>query len=535
MSKETFKLIFDKVELLFESDNNLHEIEWEAIGGETTMMPFEWWEEMLPWALDRISKINKKLKNPGSLNFLTNLIYVDQRYTALFNQYADHPAFCLYTSWEPDTDRFGKRSQLYQRWKETLLSINAKNKILDIILTKKVIELGASHLVDEFVPLGITDFSIKMLSPYGSGKSFFTPNMIDFASMRDFLIELDKVKPAHITYTPQEEMMSSIYRGTSFQCNGNFKYDLSIEPDGKTHFNANQTAEEAAIGFSEIFLEDVNWPKKVMLENKIEENAKLSLSHPECNDCKYMTYCNSGWYHYKVAKPELISAYSIDECPGYKQLWEHHEEKVGSFFSRSKSNHIKRMRSLINQVDRPDATVCNTISISTFSGDYERFIADVTSYDCVVIDVDNIFGKTILEMAWFLDDLGVRCEFNKELLDSSSLKSCIIEHHVSSNWSNIFIPADYIWETTSDQSIISVKLRDLSDALHAFETKNITNKSNWSLTIDDRYDELIRWVASNRSKIEFTNRGITYSENEIISSVLSYIKKEKAVTGGSVE
>jgi hypothetical protein len=186
------------------------------------MMPYEWWEENLPWALDRISEINKKIGKNGALNFLTNLVYSDARYTDLINKYASHPAFCLYTSWEPDTKRFGKKNKLFPRFLETLSSIKAEQKILDVILTKEVIALGPKYLIETFVPRGITDFSIKMLSPYGSGKEFFVHNMIDFKSMSDYLIELGRIKPSHITYTPQEEMLGSMFSGTSFQCNGNF-------------------------------------------------------------------------------------------------------------------------------------------------------------------------------------------------------------------------------------------------------------------------------------------------------------------------
>lgn len=49
MTTEDAKLIFDKVEELAALDQNIEEVEWEAIGGETTLMPFEWWQEMLPY------------------------------------------------------------------------------------------------------------------------------------------------------------------------------------------------------------------------------------------------------------------------------------------------------------------------------------------------------------------------------------------------------------------------------------------------------------------------------------------------------
>ena len=98
ISIDNYKKIFDLIDDLYVTDKNPKEIEWEVIGGETTMMPFSFWEEMLPWTLERIDLINKKLSMNGGLNFLTNLIYKDKRYTDLFNKYGDNDTFCLYTS-----------------------------------------------------------------------------------------------------------------------------------------------------------------------------------------------------------------------------------------------------------------------------------------------------------------------------------------------------------------------------------------------------------------------------------------------------
>ncbi|WP_230678120.1 hypothetical protein [Pseudomonas putida] len=174
MEEGVFRGIFDRVRDLVALDRGLEEVEWEIIGGEITKMPVEFWRRNLPFALEQCRDFNAQLKTPGSVNVLSNLIFSDQRrradYIDLFNQYGDWPEMCVYTSWEPETNRFGKRDKLMPAWRETVSALKVRQKILDVILTKTTVELGPDYLLEQFLPLGVTDFSIKMISPYGSGK-----------------------------------------------------------------------------------------------------------------------------------------------------------------------------------------------------------------------------------------------------------------------------------------------------------------------------------------------------------------------------
>lgn len=420
MTFDTVRKVFDQVEKLYELDGNLHEVEWEVLGGETTMMPFEWWEEVLPYMLDRVEAFNRRLKNPGSMNFITNLMIQDSRYFDLFNEYAKHPAFSLYTSWEPDTRRFGARNKLFPKFLENLERLKLPRITLDVIMTKAVMELGGAYVIDTFVSRGVTDFSCKMLSPYGSGKAFFQPNMTSFEAMSKFLGELAAAKPAHVTYTPGDEMLSSLFRGSSFQCNGNFYYDLSIEPDGFTHFNANQTAEEAATGGLEIRIDDPDWARKVVFENSPEAAGKLGLKHPECHQCEYLRYCNAGWWHYKVDQA-LVRPFADGDCPGLRRHWDEKRASLdGALHDISAGIHRKEMRAALSagRDHGPDgkAQLRTVVAEST--------IADATTYLAldpenteILIDRAVAFGKQITERLVYLDALGFEVSIADELLD----------------------------------------------------------------------------------------------------------------------
>lgn len=489
MTKEHFMMIFDQVERLYALDGNLREVEWEAIGGETTMMPFEWWEEMLPYALGRIRQFNKNLKTPGSLNFLTNLIYKDKRYTTLFNKYGQEDEFCLYTSWEPDTNRFGNKDKMFPQFQINLKAIEARSKILDIILTKSVIEMGPEAILDIFVPLGITDLSIKMLSPYGSGKAFFEPNMIDFDKMTDFLIRLDKAKPSSLTFTPQEEMLSSLYRGSSFQCNGNFKYDLSVEPDGLTHFNASQTADEMALGFKTITIEDKLWAEKVLFENKVEENNKLTLKYKECNNCEYLHFCNAGWYHYKIHDQDAIASYAKDECPGYKKLWDYHKEMIGGgLFDRSLFLHKEEVKRLIS---KKEPMVTGYVNESDIGTNYDNFFENIGSHSGVIVNKKRHYGKSLLQRLWFYDDLGVSTRITSEILLGNEDIEKIIEHYVYGNFHTMEISDALVMEFVKNNKEKEIS-RKIEFAVMAWEGSPPKGCGD-IIDLKPVHEELFRW------------------------------------------
>lgn len=406
-------------------DKRLKNVEWEVIGGETTMMPFEFWQEMLPYTLKRIEEINKLCEKKGSLNFLTNLIYRDKRYTDLFNEYGHHELFCLYTSWEPDTNRFGNKNKLLPRFKETLQSISASEKILDIILTKTVCDMNPEDIIDEFGSLGITDYSIKQLSPYGSGKQFFKDHMVPFDKMSDFLERFHRAtNRGSSTYTPLEEMYGALSGGTAFQCNGNFKYDLSIEPDGLTHFNANQTMSDMVGGFKSIYIDDPNWATRVLFENSIEETNKLTLKHKECIQCEYLRYCNAGWYHYKLLPSEEYRNLAISECSGFKRIWDISKE-AGYYFDQTQRNHLQTVEKAQNDSLRIRNIILREMDIS----DYDVYIASIEGAEHIMMIDGIMFGKAPLQRMIAYESLG--CTYTIPHINLVTPNLDMINHIVS--------------------------------------------------------------------------------------------------------
>lgn len=444
LSQENLENIIKFVHNLKKVDTNLEEIEWEVLGGETTLMPFEWWEKNLPYLLNEIKNINETYGTRGNLNFLTNLIIKDERFLFLFNKYGKHPNFSLYTSWEPDTERFGKNNEKLVIWENNLKKlVNVREKILDIIFTKKIISLGAKYIFDNFTKLGITDFSFKMISPFGSGKTFYDDNMCSFEDIENFLLDFREINinsKKNITFTPMEEILNSFYNNKSFQCNGNFYYDLSIEPEGFVTFNANQTTNEAVLPFNKLLIGDENIEFKILFENTRETFNKLELLHNECNNCKFLTYCNRGWYHYKIM-PEKIIKFNKKSCPGFKKLWEINDNNHYRKPILNKINNNSYDDNLNNYIDE------NSIIISY--NNYFENIKNILNKNTTILIKENIlFGKNILERILFYNSLNINIDINENLFESLSYedKNKIIKNIVFTNYKIKVIKKDLFFK-----------------------------------------------------------------------------------------
>ncbi|WP_205885633.1 radical SAM protein [Pseudomonas amygdali] len=501
MSPDTFKAIFPRMRELLALDKGLEEVEWELIGGEITSLPIEYWQENLPYALDQCADFNRSLKTPGAINVLSNLIFADDRkrrdYLELFERYGQRPEMCLYTSWEPETNRFGKNMALFDRWKETVREANVSQKILDVILTRTVVDLGPEYLLETFLPLGIKDFSIKMISPYGSGRSFWQPNMVEFERMSAYLIRLFELVPTGITFTPADEMSSAVFRGTSYQCIGNFRYDLAIEPDGLTTFNANQTTGEASLGSGLIFLDDPDWSWKVLADNTQELDNKLSAYHDYCFQCEFHSHCAGGWYHYRTAAPQDVRAWDSGDCPGYKNLWKKIKSRYGSF-DRSLQVHRDALLRLRHSRDiraqRRDI-VCESSCVdqpfSAWLKQNEQSRIQMTSND--------VGHKPIIQRLWAYQAVGIPSilAHGDFFALPPTQQRLVVEHYVYDDLFSLTMGKEVVWEWC-DQNPLDPLATILFSGAASVEAGAIGE----SLIAADHNAELLRWVMRNRRHAE---------------------------------
>lgn len=526
MSHDTFKAIFPRMRELLALDQGLEEIEWELIGGEITSLPVEYWQENLPYALDQCADFNRDLKTPGAINVLSNLIFSDERkrrdYLDLFGKYGQRPEMCLYTSWEPETNRFGKNMALFERWKETVSDAQVSQKILDVILTRTVVELGPEYLLETFLPLGIKDFSIKMISPFGSGRTFWQPNMIEFERMSSYLSRLFEIIPKGITFTPADEMSSAVFRGTSYQCIGNFRYDLAIEPDGLTTFNANQTTGEASVGAGLIYLDDPDWKWKVLADNTQELDNKLSAYHSYCFQCEFHSHCAGGWYHYRTAAPEDVRAWDSGDCPGYKKLWTQIKERYGQF-DRSVQVHRESLARL--RAARPDGHAAEHVA-ETLAGDmsFDQWLKCVAGQH-VALSGENLFSKPIIQRLWAYQAVGSVCELSREAFEAldSSEQRMIVEHVVFDDFYHMVLSKSVIW------GWVDARPDDpMAQLLHSGAVEVESGSVGHSLITAAHNAELLRWVLQNRRAHPTYDDVVT--DDPVVGATILRLKSEGRVS-----
>lgn len=527
MSPETFRAIFARMRELLTLDHGLEEIEWELIGGEITSLPVEYWQENLPYALDQCAEFNSVLKTPGAINVLSNLIFSDERkrrdYLDLFGKYGKRPEMCLYTSWEPETNRFGKNMALFQRWKETVKEAQVDRKILDVILTRSVVELGPEYLLETFLPLGIKDFSIKMISPFGSGRAFWQPNMVEFERMSSYLCRLFEIVPTGITFTPADEMSSAVFRGTSYQCIGNFRYDLAIEPDGLTTFNANQTTDEASLGAGLIYVDDPDWKWKVLSDNTQELDNKLSAYHSYCFQCEFHSHCAGGWYHYRTASPQDLGAWDAGDCPGYKKLWTQIRDRYGSF-DRSLKVHRDAMTRLraAREMGHCEKSVLTEAQDSETT--FPKWLENVAG-GRVSLASDTQFSKPIIQRLWAYQAVGSTCVLPAQVFDGLTCKEqrMVVEHHVFDDLYHLELHSTVIWgwvDKNPDDPLAKL-MRSGSDHIE-------DGSVGANLIAASHNTELLRWLLRNRrGQVAFA--GLKASNPHVGSTVLR-LKSEDRVS-----
>ncbi|WP_328824494.1 radical SAM protein [Pseudomonas arcuscaelestis] len=494
MDETVFRSVFDSVASLVALDTGLEEVEWELIGGEITKLPVEYWERNLPYALTRCREFNTGFKTPGSINVLTNLIFANDKhrgdYVDLFNKYGDWPEMAIYTSWEPDTNRFGKNLKLMGPWAETVRSIKAKQKILDVILTKTTVAMGPDYLLETFLPLGITDFSIKMISPYGSGRTFWQPNMVAFKEMSDYLCRLFDIAPPGITFTPADEMSGAVFRGTSYQCIGNFRYDLAVEPDGLTTFNANQTTGEAALGDRKIYVGDSDWAYRVLADNTQELDNKLSRYHSYCFQCEFHSACAGGWYHYRIAEPADVRAWDSDDCPGYKQLWRKVKARHGSF-DPVQARHNAEMKALVSLAKADSHAITNHHEPAEDGPAFAEWLKE-TQGGLVEVTAHGAFDKPLIQRLWAYQAVGAFTSLSSQTVLSLSVEEqrVLVEHLVYQDLPSVSVDPQAIWawvDASRGDPLADLMARAEVD-LHS------TSLTHTDILVAGHNTELVRWV-----------------------------------------
>ncbi|MBD8615333.1 radical SAM protein [Pseudomonas putida] len=510
MSEENFKLTYERIETLLNLDAHTSLINVEILGGEITRMPFEFWETLLPYSLDKHQHFREVTGKAASLAWCTNMIFQDDRYFDLILAHKNDTNWSVFIPWEPDTNRFGTRNKLYPRYLKNLERIKEAGKTLNIIPTKMLVEMPIEDFVKVVRDGSFFDISSDMLYPYGSGKAFFDEHQPTFGQVSDFYIRMTEAleKIDGITISPWDEVSGSLMTGKGFNLNGNDAYDLTIEPDGSVVLNSSMTGSEAPLPSQSISLDDPLWNYKILFENIRQMEVKFSVEQPECNQCEYLRYCNGGYYHYKYLSPEAISQYNQDDCAGYKKYWDYAKERLGNgVVNVSDINHKEMRAQLRKQRQEGYVEPHQAISESSLAVSYEDFFQNLSALskaDYVVIDQARRFGSTLSERLWFYDGIGVEVEVSSSLLNQAGENQWmrIARNLASGNFRTLRLEPEVVWDYCLTHSATRFATLVLDAVIatrfaHGVIAGGAPTIMPSTLVIDERNDELFRFVLLN--------------------------------------
>lgn len=495
----------------FHLDESVSYLHLDVLGGEATLMPYEFWERNLPWTLDHITALNEQ-GIQTEFTFCTNLMWKDERYLDLLRSYRHHPAMDIAISFEgPESNRFGRNMAIFPKFLQRIEALGDCNMLnLVLIMGQGVIDLGPQYIIDTFVKRGITDITCDMIFPWGSGKAYFDKYQPLYRDVAKFIAELTELgRPFGLTVDHLDDMEKSLRTLSRSQNTLNDAYEYHWDQRGNISLNPNQTGTEAVRPYINLNAWDKNASLKVIWGNSSELDNKLSFEHDFCRDCKYLQACNSGWYPHKQLSPSLLEKYMAPateegfSCPGLFELWDSQAKKSFSAEGVTKYGDVRRVRKVrrIAQSAKQAPLVMKELDCLN---DYEGYFEAVKACTHVEVINDVVFGLTPRQRLWFYDRIGKHVTFSGGLLSFEDASS-IIAHTIAGNYHTIdLMPADVErYVILNPDAALSQFIKAAFAVVRQWETWEVTMGGGYTkhhpsgLEISYKFEDLLIWCMTH--------------------------------------
>lgn len=528
--RECVKVIIEA----FHLDESVSYLHLDVLGGEATLMPFEFWERNLPWTLDRVTELNEQ-GIQTEFTFCTNLMWKDERYLELLRAYRHHPAMDIAISFEgPESNRFGRNMAIFPKFLERIEALGDCNMFnLVLIMGQGVIDLGPQFIIDTFVKRGITDITCDMIFPWGSGRAYFEQYQPQYSDVVRFIAELTELgKPYGLTVDHLDDMDKSLRTLSRSQNTLNDAYEYHWDQRGLISLNPNQTGTEAVRPHIDLNVWDKNAALKVVWGNSSELDNKLSFEHDFCRDCKFLQACNSGWYPHKALDETVLKKYMQPStgggfsCPGLYELWESQAEKSFSADGVTKYGDARRVRKIRRKAEAAAKSAVR-ITESDYLEDYEGYFEAVAGCTHITISPQTLFGLTPRQRLWFYDRIGKHVEFSGSLLDFEQADS-IIAHAVAGNYHTLDVPFPVVEEFVllNPQHQLSRFIVDACSVSRHWRKWKVTAGNDFtqmpasSLEISYKFEDLLIWCLSTPEL--FAESAVIVSDQERELSAASW-------------
>lgn len=532
------------VEVIIESfhlDESVSYLHLDVLGGEATLMPYEFWERNLPWTLDRVSELNDA-GIQTEFTFCSNLMWRDERYLDLLRAHRHHPSMDIAISFEgPESGRFGRNMAIFPKFLSRIEALGDCNMLnLVLIMGQGIINLGPQYIIDTFVKRGITDVTCDMVFPWGSGKAYFDAYQPLYADVAQFIADLtDLGKPYGLTVDHLDDMQKSLRTLSRSQNTLNDAYEYHWDQKGNLSLNPNQTGTEAVLPHVGLHAWDANAALKIVWGNSSELDNKLSFEHDFCRDCKYLQACNSGWYPHKGLDAGVVQKYMTADtqagfsCPGFYELWE--REAVHNLDPQGVTRYGDERR-----VRKAKRLACasgaeSPMRESSFADDYESFFDAVKDALSVEVFDGDLFGLTPRQRLWFYDRIGCLVRFEGGV-SSFADASSIIAHAVAGNYHTIEVAGEQVrlfCDANPKHSLTSY-IADALNVVRDWPTAPILIADGYArhgssgLEVSFKFEDLLIWVARHKELLEGGAAFATNQQVRLTPASYDYMQRIKA-------
>jgi hypothetical protein len=498
MSNSLYSQALSQIRRLVELDQRIDTLEMEALGGETTLMPYSFWEHKLPETIDMLKDFRRSKGVRVDLVFVTNGIFPDKKYIDLFNSYKNEPLFELTTSWDLDTNRFGSKDRLMPRFIENMASLLCDKNIL-ITLTQDTLKLTASDLVEKILgPAGIDSMNFNLLVPSGtalSGQHRSPPKFDDVATYVESLDEqFNNLGLAELLFI--EDHKDTLLSGGNDSPLENSAYAMSILPDGSTAMAATLMGEQIEPPRNRLSIADELWPMKALFENSVRIAKTINVLRDECSQCEFYFGCKGGSLYYRDLVETDLDKY---ECIGGKALWKHVNKStsIGQWSLVHLQRQIKT-KSL-------HANSYNGVCEASMADDYDSFLETISTLPLgnrIHLVPGEVFNLSLLERIFFYDSLALPVDipFSEMNIEDAAI---IIRHQVYLNTQIELATQGDVLEfiVKYPEILISKQITTAHQALreHMASSDHVEKQKlvRDEMYLDERNEDLFIWVALN--------------------------------------
>ncbi|WP_137297123.1 SPASM domain-containing protein [Psychromonas sp. SP041] len=313
---EAFSQVVDFMKKDFSGKKSYSLAEIHVIGGEPTMLGYEFFEKNLPLVREKLSEIPQDYR----LSIVTNLITNQAvKIASLFDMVA--------TSYEEKTRFVSKtgeaKPKLAEKWESNVKKMNQSghSPTVTMAVTKQAIERGAASLLDYFnKEVGFEKMHLGFFIPSGDGLVNISDVFPMFHETSQFMIEATdwylerRLENKDMYVNPVESMIESIY--------GNEAIDdivcpiipgsIDIDWDGETVTCIEAGGEVDMTSLGNIF----ETPITEIISSKAykRERANAIITKPACRGCDELMSCQSAC--------GVLHQYwnGRGECPGFKSF-----------------------------------------------------------------------------------------------------------------------------------------------------------------------------------------------------------------------